>query len=368
MKNKEHLKQSLSMTFLNRKKLQSVPLWRTLPARLSTISILSVCLVAACAQANAEPSKVDTFKTVSNIAVKPAAKLKPYTLASIPKAAILRKQSNYKAAMAANTENQFYFACHLLIAHKDLAKATNFARAAITTHPTWCAPYLILGNIAELSFEDDAAIVYYKKGIEAAPNCLQAYASLSGLLRSCTDYQGSMEITKEAINMVGAMPPEELRSIACELYSSQSFNFTALKQHKNAIKSLLAIDAIVPNFNRSTVFLTRAFLDDKQYNEAIELASKVLKQQPQFLEFYDLRAQAYAGLNQNQKAINDLNKFIVRQHSAISVASEDRKARTLRASLFEKTGNSKLAKIDRDFLAKEQLEAYKDTTFVGKEK
>lgn len=295
-------------------------------------------------------------------------KLKPYALIYVPPPAILRQQANYKASAAPTTENQFYFACHLLIAYNEIDKASKFARKAIVDHPTWCAPNLILGNIAELSFEDQPATEFYKKAIEAAPNCIQGYSCLADHLRRCTDYQGSLQAIQKGLALVGPNQTDDIRHIACNLYTVQSMNYSALKQFKNAVKSLEATDVLYPGLNTRRTNLTEALIADKQYSKAIDLSSKVLKQQPQFLEFYHLRALAYAATNQNREAIADLNKFIARHHSTIARESEDRKARALRASLYEKTGNLKSAKTDRDFLAKEQLDAYKDTTFAGKEK
>lgn len=308
----------------------------------------------------------DTYKSTPKSSEKTNNKLKPYALIYVPPPAILRQQANYKASTAPTAENQFYFACHLLIAHNEIDKATKFSRKAIVDHPTWCAPYLILGNIAELSFEDQTATEFYRKAVEAAPNCLQGYFCLADLLRRCTNYQGSLQAIQKGLALVGPNQTDDIRHIACNLYTVQSMNYSALKQYKSAVKSLEASDGLYPGLNTRRTNLADALLDDKQYSKVIDLCSKVLKQQPQFLEFYNLRALAYAATNQNQEAIADLNKFIARHYSTISIGSEDRKARTLRASLCEKIGNLKLAKIDRDFLNKEQLDAYKDTTFAGK--
>lgn len=308
----------------------------------------------------------DTYKSTPKSSERTNNRLKPYALLYVPPPALLRQQANYKASTAPTAENQFYFACHLLIAYHEIDKATKFARKAIVDHPTWCAPYLILGNIAELSFEDQPATEFYKKAIEAAPNCLHGYYCLADHLRRCTNYQGSLQAIQKGLALVGPNPTDDIRHIACNLYTVQSMNYSALKQYKSAVKSLEASDGLYPGLNTRRTNLADALLDDKQYSKVIDLSSKVLKQQPQFLEFYNLRALAYAATNQNQEAIADLNKFIARHHSTISIVSEDRKARTLRASLYEKIGNLKLAKIDRDFLNKEQLDAYKDTTFAGK--
>lgn len=338
-------------------------IWRSLKAVATSIVSLSLCLATS--------STVVSAQSSNNVALRAPAQApykKPYALLHVPSPKLLHKQPTYTAASAPDTENQFYYVCQLLLAHHEIAKASKFSHTAIVNHPTWSAPHQILGAIAELSLEDDAAIKHYKRGIETAPNCLDSYSALAEILRRCTDYQGALEVEKIALAKIGKNPSVSLIPICCDLYSTQSQTYTALKQHKNAIKSLETMDALAPNSMATQMNLTKALINDKQYGRVIDLASKALRQDSQYLEFYYLRAQAYAALNQNQEAIADLSKFIVRQHSAISIKSDDRLARSLRASLYEKTGKLTLAKIDRDFLAKEQLDAYKDTTFAGKEK
>ena len=79
------------------------------------------------------------------------------------------------------------------------------ALSTAKTRPNWAAPYLALGYLAKICFEDDEAITYLKKAISTAPECITGYAELAEALRKNTDFQGCLEIVAKGLAKLGKL-------------------------------------------------------------------------------------------------------------------------------------------------------------------
>lgn len=265
-------------------------------------------------------------------------------------------------------ERQFYIVGVAASKKKDYNLVKRLAQGAIKGHPNWCAPYILLGRIAKEEFEDDEAMAQFRKGAKAAPLCTLPLKELAMALQRDTEYEKSIAVVDSTLNMIGDINDSEMRLTKGDLYLCKGIDLTALKRHDQALASMEQHYQYSFDYTLSGSRLAEAYVKAKQYQNAVKFCNARLKVTPVLLDYYLWRGLSYKALGQDKMAIADLNKFIQRNNSTIAVNSKDRTARTARAELYEKTGQTQLAKADRSFLQKEQIDAYNDTAFRDRRK
>ncbi len=166
--------------------------------------------------------------------------------------------------------------------------------------------------------------------------------------------------------MIGDTKDDEMRLTKSDLYFCKASDLTALKRFDQAVSSMEQHYQCTGDYSLGGSRLAEAYINAKQYQNVVKFCTARLKVTPVLLDHYFWRGLAYKALGQDKLAIADLSKFIQRNNSTIAVNSKDRTARTARAELYEKTGQTQLAKADRSFLQKEQIDAYNDTIFRDK--
>lgn len=265
-------------------------------------------------------------------------------------------------------ERQFYNLGVETCNKKNYNLVRRLAQAAIKDHPTWCAPYVLLGRIAREQFEDDEAIAQFRKGAKVAPLCTLPPRELAIALQHDTHYEQSIAVVDSALKMIGDSRGDEIRLAKSELYYCKASDLTALKRYEEAVGSMEQYYHTAFVYDLNAYRLAEAYLNAKQYANVVKFCNSQIKARPNLLENYYWRGLAHQALGQDKLAIDDLSKFIQRNSSTIAVNSKDRKARVARADLYEKTGQMQLAKAERNYLQREQIDAYNDTLFRDRRK
>ncbi len=261
------------------------------------------------------------------------------------------------------SEQNFLSTCLLELKNKKQDKACRMAISTLKTKPRWAAPYLVLGRFSEMCFEDDEAIDYYKKALVACPDCITTYDLLADLLRRNTDYKGCLEIVTKGLLKLGKQNSGSFKVARVALLSRRTEALRATKHYVQAIEARKQSINLYPESGELLMDLAEMYNEVGYYQKTIDIVDGYLKKHPNDTTGSYYRGFAFAQLGQSQRAIADLSRFIERNRSTIAFKSEDRKARLLRAQLYEKIGKTALAKADLAFLEKEQKDAYDDTVF-----
>lgn len=265
-------------------------------------------------------------------------------------------------------ERKFYRSGIETMQKKNFGLVQKMAQSAIKEHPHWCAPYILIGRVAKDQYEDDLAMANFKKGAEVAPLCTLPLKEMAASLQRDTAYEQSIALVDKTLKMIGDNKDLEMRLTRSELYFCKASDLTALKRFDRAVACMEQYYQCTFDSNLGGSRLAEAYLKAGQYKNAVKFCSAKLKVEPVFIDYYFWRGLSYQALGQDKLAIADLCKFIQPNNSTIAVNSKDRTARTARAALYEKTGQMQLAKADRNFLQKEQIDAYNDTIFRDRRK
>ncbi len=101
-------------------------------------------------------------------------------------------------------EQIFLSTCLLELKSKEQEKVRSMALSALKAKPLLAAPNLVLWRLSEMCFDDDEAINYYKKVLNACPDCIITYDLLAERLRRNTSCHGCLEIvTKGPLKLSG---------------------------------------------------------------------------------------------------------------------------------------------------------------------
>lgn len=265
-------------------------------------------------------------------------------------------------------ERQFFRYGIETMLKKNYALVQKMAQSAIKEHPHWCAPYILIGRIAKDQYEDDLAMANFKKGAQVAPLCTLPLKEIAMSLQRDTAYEQSIALVDKTLKLIGDKKDSETRLTRAELYFCKASALTALKRFDQAAACMEQHYQCTFDSNMGGSRLAEAYLKAGQYKNVVKFCTAKLKNEPVFMDYYFWRGLSYQALGQDKLAIADLTKFIHPNNSTIAVNSKDRMARTARAALYEKTGQIQLAKADRNFLQKEQIDAYNDTIFRDRRK
>lgn len=322
------------------------------PALLSA----GCCLVFA-----AGPSQVKTNSNSSLGSQKKLLFVIPY---KDPKL-IIQALKNLQFQKNVPPEVPFYYEQRLLIFSKRLDEAKKNIADKLKTNPNWSLLYFLQSDIAELEFREEDQILLLKKALAAEPECVGAAFKLSDYYKETGKPEESVKILKNTLaRLPGNLSPERIETL--KNLSKVQLN---LKDYAGAEASLKEAIQLYPidSFNHS--LLIGVYIESARWKDVKATADQVLKSKNIEPSFYYFRALANFNLGGLKEAERDLDTFIsgcsTPQHDLQNLPAHSvlKKARELRAEIYEKTGRKNQAAKDRNYLKGLQKEAFDNCIF-----
>ncbi len=269
-----------------------------------------------------------------------------------------------------NNQVAFFHSAQYSLGYRQYTAAEKLANDALKAHPDWASPYFILAKVSESQLDDLQSLKYLQMALEASPHWLDAASAYADKLNACEKFADCVAVCTKTLGYCRGLPSDlgvtlmmrKLRFIKAQaLYNLKDFGAAAkememdLAQEDNQIKLRLLADCYAKN---------------KQWAKALAIVDRLCRETPTDYNFHFLRAEIYVATNQTQKAIAELTtclklkRFQVKNIGlgAMKVL-EERDALLLRAEMYEKVGNQKLAAKDRAVLKQASVSSFQEAAF-----
>lgn len=247
--------------------------------------------------------------------------------------------------------------------------AEKLCKEAIKNHPNWASPYFILAKTAEFALEDEHAIALFHRAVKLNPHWLQADYDYAMALKACENFKEAVTVADAALKICDAYPDAKAthkykhllrRCKAQSLYNLHDYTTAALEIKK---------EPVYERGQPMQKLLAQCYRESKQWPEFFSCTDSYVRSHEQDEDFRFLRAQAYSGSGQWQKAIDDLTVnlrlYDARKSKKLGISEvyDEREVRLLRAQMYDKLGKKDLAKKDRAMLNEQMGRSYKETLF-----
>lgn len=283
-----------------------------------------------------------------------------------------RELLKYVGQYAREPNNQvaFFHSAQYSLGYRQYTAAEKLANEALKAHPDWASPYLILARVSESQLDDLQSLKYLRMALEASPHWLDAAFAYSDKLNACEKFADCVAVCNETLDYCSGLPNDRgLTFIVRKFRFIKAQALYNLKDFGAAAKEI-EIDADQETNQIKLRFLADCYAKTKQWGKALTLVDRLCRESPSDYNFHFLRAQIYAATNQTKKAIDELTtclklkKFQVKNIGlgAIKVL-EERDALLLRAEMYEKIGNKKLATKDLAVLKQASYSSFNEAAF-----
>lgn len=269
-----------------------------------------------------------------------------------------------------NNQVAFFHSAQYSLGYRQFTAAEKLANDALKAHPDWASPYFILAKVSESQLDDLQSLNYLQTALEASPHWLDAASAYSDKLNACEKFADCVSVCTKTLDYCSGLPSDlgvtlmmrKLRFIKAQaLYNLKDFSAAAKE---------MEIDSAQENNQIKLRLLADCYAKNKQWAKALAIADRLCRETPTDYNFHFLRAEIYVATNQTQKAIAELTtclklkKFQVKNIGlgAMKVL-EERDALLLRAEMYEKVGNKKLAAKDRSVLKQASDSSFKEAAF-----
>jgi predicted Zn-dependent protease len=220
--------------------------------------------------------------------------------------------------------------------------------------------------MADQEVDDDTALQKYADVTREYPNCFLAASCYGDELLKLDRPREAVAVFDNALALIYKEKGGRIK--AHFLIGDKAKALYNIKDYKGAAAAL-TLDPVPKDFS-SMKLLTSALLADKQWSRAVVAATDAFNQTPTAFDILYCRAQAYAGLNKTQAAIDDLTSYLAAEQKnaqrdivTISGARERTEVRALRAKLYEKQGRMDLARRDMQVVSDQQGKAFDEVPF-----
>jgi len=270
-----------------------------------------------------------------------------------------------------NNEIAFWKAGNYLLKSAQVSELRNLCKQTSNSHPHWATPYFVLAKLADSGLDDLEAAVNYRRAFELSPTWLAAANGCAQKLVLCGKPKEAIPIADAGLKICWAYE----NSLVCAEYIGQLTRCKAealynLKDYAAAAQTLETMGKL----NRSEPMekqLATCYKASKQWTKCLATTNSYIKDHPDNEDFRLLRAQAYVGTGQWQKAADDLtvNLKLHRpiKHRVLTGMEVLRKREVLllRAQMYEKLGRKDLAKKDRNELNRQMVDSYQEAPFIN---
>lgn len=259
----------------------------------------------------------------------------------------------------------FYYEQKLLIFDNRLDEAKKNIAARLKINPNWSLLYLLQSEIAELEFREEDQIKLLKRALAAEPECVVAAFKLSDYFKETGKPEESAKLLKNTL----ACLPSGLSAERIETLKNLSKVQLRLKDYAGAETSLKEAIHLYPIDTFNQDLLIDVYIEQGRWKDVKDTAEQALKSKRLEPSFYYYRALANTHLGNLKEAEKDLDTFIggcsAPQHDLQNLPAHSvlKKARELRAEVYEKTGRKSLAVKDRNYLKELQKEAFDNCIF-----
>ncbi|MCY2686798.1 tetratricopeptide repeat protein [Salinimicrobium sp. TH3] len=189
----------------------------------------------------------------------------------------------------------------------ELAKKGNIEEAflvfdkAIDIYPDSPGPYSNRGNIYRMRKEYSLAINDFSKSLELYPENLNVRYARANTYLDSEDFQMAISDYTKIIEEKPSFP---------DIYFDRAYANIRLENYKDAKTDLESQLAVNPKDFKSLANLINLKTKMKLFDEALEDYEKIFDQypnQPNLHILYNNRATLYQDVNENQKALEDIN-------------------------------------------------------------
>lgn len=197
----------------------------------------------------------------------------------------------------------------------DFDKALVYYDEAIDIDPNYDRAYYYAANIFDEKGNKDKAIEYYNKVIQLVPDDYISYNNIGSIYEELGQYKKALKFIKKSLEI----EPEYYKAL---------FNMgvvsKALGDNKKALEYYYKVVDINPKFSYTFLNISAIYIEEKRYNDTINLLTEGIKYSPDAHDLYYNRACCYSLLDDARRAINDLRKAIVLCPSIIEYIKTDK--------------------------------------------
>jgi len=269
-----------------------------------------------------------------------------------------------------NNEIAFWKAGNYLLKTAKVNEIKNLCKEASKSHPLWATPYFILAKLADNGLDDLEAAAYYRRAFELNPNWLAAACGCAQRLVASDKPRESLPIADAGLKVAWEHRRTDPSSeFIGPLTRCKAEALVNLKDYDAAAQ---ALETVQPRYRTEPMEkqLATCYKASKQWTKCLTATNNYLKNHPDNEDFRLLRAQAYAGTGQWQKAVDDLTANLElhrpMKHRVFTSTEVFRKREVLllRAQMYEKLGRKDLAKKDRNELNRQMVDSYQEAPFL----
>ena len=197
----------------------------------------------------------------------------------------------------------------------DFDKALVYYHKAIDIDPNYDRAYYYAANIFDEKGNKDKAIDYYNRVIELAPDDYISYNNIGSIYEELGQYEKALKFIEKSLEI----EPEYYKAL---------FNMgvvsKALGDNKKALEYYYKVIDINPKYSYGFLNISAIYIEEKRYEDTIELLTEGINNNPDAHDLYYNRACCYSLLNNHRKAINDLRKAVILLPSIIEYIKSDK--------------------------------------------
>ncbi|WMM25727.1 tetratricopeptide repeat protein [Tissierella sp. MB52-C2] len=197
----------------------------------------------------------------------------------------------------------------------DFDKALEYYHKAIDMDPNYDRAYYYAANIFDEKGNKDKAIEYYNKVIELAPDDYISYNNIGSIYEELGQYNKALKFIEKSLEL----EPEYYKALF-----NKGVVLKALGDNKKALEYYYRVIDIYPEYPYSFLNISAIYIEEKRYEDTIDLLTDGINHNPDGHDLYYNRACCYSLLNDDRRAISDLRKAIVLLPSIIEYIRTDK--------------------------------------------
>jgi len=163
----------------------------------------------------------------------------------------------------------------------DIKKSKLYLEKAVRLYPTF-----MLARLALIEFEVDPLlkVKQLEKLILLHPTVWEAVETLANVYKAEKNYTKALMLYQNYLSN----QPESIKA----LYESSEMHYK-LRHYKESISVLKALLAINGNHDKANIRLIQAYMKNKNFNQALVLATKRLKEHPKNIKMLQIQAEVF---------------------------------------------------------------------------
>lgn len=193
---------------------------------------------------------------------------------------------------------------NLLILQEKREEALSYYEKAINTYGDIVDPYLSLGNYYTINKKPEKAVEYFTRAIEVDSTVARVYPWLGQAYLDMEEFEKAINVLEKA-KKITDNDPKILYNLALSYFKIG--NADRAIENGEIIIGMNTVDPVIRSKTYDLIAQIR--IENKEYNEAIDLLETAVMENPNNCEAYHLLAIAYLKINNKTKSSEYADKW-----------------------------------------------------------